>query len=89
MLAFAGYRFTNQLLELEGASEGPDSKEMPGAEGVVTPLVWQKWEEELGGHPDRRWVEFLVRGIRDGFRVGHDQRTATLGERRGGMYETS
>jgi len=68
--------FHYQLLELEETSDGADSKVMLGADVVVTLLVWQRWEEELKGHPEREWVDFLVRGIRNGFRVGHGQRRA-------------
>ena len=60
-------------MELEETSDGADSKVLLGADVLVMPLVWQRWEEELKDHPDREWVDFLVRGIRDGFRVGHDQ----------------
>lgn len=62
---------------------------MPGADVVVTPLKWQVWQRELSEHPDREWVSFLVRGIRHGFRLGHDQSRVTLRERRGTMYKAS
>ncbi len=47
--AVAGYRFTNQLVQLEKVSEGPDSRVLQGAEEVVTPLKWQSWWDELLG----------------------------------------
>ena len=87
--ALAGYRFTNQLRELEQRSEGSSSRVLQGAEEVVTPLVWQQWEEELRDHPDREWAELLVRGIREGFRLGHDQSKVVLEEKGGSMYEAS
>ncbi len=87
MVTSVGYCFTSQLLELERRSEGSSSRVLSGAEEVVTPLVWQRWEAELTEHPDREWARFLVRGIRDGFRVGHEQRSVTLVERRGAMFE--
>lgn len=89
LVVCAGYRFTGQLLELERVSEGPDSKVLSGAVDVVTPLKWRAWERELAEHPDREWVEFLVAGIRDGFRLGHDQRRVKLVCRRGTMYEAT
>ncbi len=88
-LAFAGYCFTRQLQELERRSEGPRSRALPGAEQVVTPLMWERWQEALGDHPDGEWVEFLVTGIKEGFRLGHDQSRVVLQERRGTMYEAS
>ena len=44
----------------------------PTGEGiaVVTPLVWARWEELLEDHPDKWWGGFLVRGIKEGFKVG-------------------
>ncbi len=62
---------------------------LQGAEEVVTPLVWQLWEEELEGHPDREWVELLVRGIKEGFRLGHEESRVVLREGSGTMYEAS
>ena len=76
-------------MELERASEGSNSRVLLGAEKVVTHLLWQQWEEELEEHPDREWVEFLVRGIKFGFRLGHDQSKVATEERGGSMYEAS
>ena len=59
-------------------SEGPNSKVLVGAEEIVTPLIWQSWQSELEEHPDKEWVEFLVRGIKNGFRLGHDQSKVVL-----------
>jgi len=87
--AVAGYRFTNQLVQLEKVSEGPDSRVLQGAEDVVTPLKWQSWWDELQEHPDRVWVEYLVRGLRDGFRIGHDQSRVAMRRRRGMCFEAS
>ncbi len=52
---------------------------------MITPLVWQQWERELEDHPDKEWVQFLVRGIRQGFRVGHDQSVRELRRCSGNM----
>ena len=87
--AVAGYRFTEQLLELERVSEGPSSRVLPGAEEVVTPLKWQSWQHELQDHPDKEWVEYLVRGLKDGFRIGHDQTKVSMKQRRGMIFEAS
>ena len=38
--------------------------------GVFTPLNLPQWESMLAGHPDRNYVEFILNGIRDGFRIG-------------------
>ncbi len=76
-----GYRFREKLLELERVSEGELSVPIPGTEEIVTPLDWKVWEEELEMHPDREWVKFLVKGIKEGFRLGHEQRNVQLRSR--------
>ena len=38
--------------------------------GVFTPLNLPQWESMLADHPDRNYVEFILNGIRDGFRIG-------------------
>ncbi len=80
-----GYQYKAQLLELERVSGGRRSGPLKGAEAVITPLVWQQWEMELEDHPDKDWVQFLVRGIRQGFRVGHDQSVGELRRCSGNM----
>ena len=37
---------------------------------VHTPLVAAAWHRALADHPDRRWVDFLLRGMQQGFRIG-------------------
>ena len=37
---------------------------------VVTPLRWRMWDLALTGHPDTRFRDYIVRGIREGFRIG-------------------
>ncbi len=66
MLIGTGYRYKSQLLELERVSDGVKSEPLTGADSVVTSLKWQEWRRELENHPDKEWVEFLVRGIRQG-----------------------
>ena len=39
---------------------------------ITTPLVASVWEAELRGHPDSEFADFLVEGIRCGFRIGFD-----------------
>ena len=41
---------------------------------ITTPLRLEAWEQALSTHPDRRFVEFLFRGIAKGFRIGYDYR---------------
>ena len=37
-------------------------------------LVWQEWERALATHPDREYVEYVLRGMREGFREGYQYR---------------
>ena len=37
---------------------------------INTPLQWQAWETALSNHPDRQFVNYLLSGLRDGFRIG-------------------
>ena len=30
------------------------------------------WTEELAGHPDKCFAEYILQGIQEGFRIGHD-----------------
>lgn len=74
-------------MELERVADGPLSESLPGAESVVAPLSWRKWEEELMHHPDKEWVEFLVRDIRCDSRLGHDQARGHVQCKRRFMYK--
>ena len=38
--------------------------------GVCLPLNPEQWEVMLAKHPDKRFVDYLLEGIKDGFRIG-------------------
>ena len=40
--------------------------------GVVTSLKWRRWDLALTGHPDNRFRDFIVNGVREGFQIGYD-----------------
>ena len=65
----AGYKYCQPLKELEHRSWETGRGELERAKEVVTPLLWSSWEMLLKDHPDRWWVSYLVRGIKEGFRV--------------------
>ena len=67
------YEYMEDLLALD-ACRPPDAlKELPpGLREVRTPLDWREWDKALAAHPDQRFREYIVRGIREGFRVGFD-----------------
>ncbi len=39
---------------------------------MASPLQWREWEEDLVHYPDRQFANYLVEGIREGFRLGYD-----------------
>ena len=57
-------------MELESRSVAGPPKVSQRARVVETPLKWSKWQELLTDHLDRWWAEYIVRSVRDGFRVG-------------------
>ena len=38
--------------------------------GISTPLRVEAWERALADHPHKEWVLALLRGMRQGFRIG-------------------
>lgn len=53
----------------------------PAMDTITTPLNWQAWDEALAGHPDQRFRQYIVEGVRDGFRIGYDTQAAEMGLR--------
>lgn len=45
---------------------------------VCTPLIYDKWVQELVGHPDREFATFITEGIRSGFRIGFNRQGPEL-----------
>ena len=45
---------------------------------IVTPLKQDRWEEQLAEHPDRTIADYILRVIRQGFRIGFDPRVSRL-----------
>ena len=62
------YKYTATLLALEAAS--PTLPNVPYDDQVSTPLCLDAWERSLCTIPDRQFAQFLLRGIRTGFRIG-------------------
>ena len=45
---------------------------------ICTPLKLQTWEEQLAGHPDQAFAQYILRGIAEGFRVGFNYQLQSL-----------
>ena len=66
---FGCYHYTHDLLTLEAAV--PDNVVLPAeCLRISSPLNPDVWDLLLAEHPDRQFVEYIIRGIRCGFRIG-------------------
>jgi len=54
----------NSCRELQGSGAVVISKE------ILIPLIWQSWAQELVDHPDPKFTDFILSGIRHGFCIG-------------------
>ncbi len=50
-----------------------------------SPLEWRAWQIALAEHLDQTLAEYLVRGIRDGFRIGFSYGSHSLRSLKGSM----
>ena len=50
--------------------------------GIFTPLKLEHWESLLASHPDKEYVNYLLRGIREGFRIGFKKSGSVSSARR-------
>ena len=74
--AAGGYEYTPDLLarEQQGTAEGKPAGQARVQNGsIATPLVVAEWEAALTTHPDQVYVQYLLRGLRNGFRIGFDR----------------
>ena len=68
-LSHGVYSYTGDLLALR-AAVSPAVILPPECSEITSPLKPDVWESYLSAHPDRQFVEYLMDGIRWGFRVG-------------------
>ena len=64
--------FTDKLLLLEACSPLLAANKALIWSKRVSPLHPLRWEEELKCHPDRQFADYVIRGVREGFRLGYD-----------------
>ena len=62
---------TRELLELERCVPPVGRKVGKALSLVTTPLRIAQWQEALVGHPDQEFAAYVIRGLREGFRVGY------------------
>lgn len=56
---------------MDSCRRAPPIRLPPYANSIVSPLDWRQWQASLSRHPDKAFADFVVGGIRDGFRVGY------------------
>ena len=38
---------------------------------ITTPLEWRKWNLALEHYPDKAFKDYIVKGLKEGFRIGY------------------
>ena len=64
------YPYTADLVLLNQCRESNPVSLPTQAQHITTPLVVGQWESLLQDHPDRPLVQYIVTGMKEGFRVG-------------------
>ena len=84
----AGYLYTPHLVALDQCK--PEySQDLPDVmRHIQTPLVWESWKAALSEHPNRNYTEYLLSGIKNGFRIGYSHTTCKCRAARGNMVST-
>ena len=66
--------YTSDLLKLDTCSFHPLSGNCdPRLSAIATPLVYTECETLLQGHPDQRYVDYILSNLRRGFRIGFNR----------------
>lgn len=66
------YRYTEHLQALETCIPPATDLQKKGTQ-AHTPLVLSQWKQALRNHPDGVFVDYILRGIEHGFRIGFDR----------------
>ncbi len=72
------YQYRDQLRALDQGQRVVVSTIWCSSGDIQTPLKVQVWQEELSGHPDRWFTDYIVRGIQQGLRIGFQGSWAQL-----------
>ena len=72
------YKYRSHLFALDSCT--PLGIELSGNQSsgcqwdmITTPLVLSEWERQLSSHPDKGFVDYIIKGIEQGFRLGYDR----------------
>lgn len=68
------YSFTQDLLRLNALSEEGVQASLPSqCMNIATPLKVAVWRDLLSAFPDRKFADYIVQGIENGFCIGADR----------------
>ncbi len=73
------YAYMAHLQAIDGkrpVSQSSVFQNILGWDHVVTPMRADEWDKMLADHPDRRYHSYLVKGLREGFRIGFSYESA-------------
>lgn len=72
------YKYINDLLSLDSCRP-VNALSLPEAcRQIRTPLKVEVWASQLRNHPDKAFVNYILSGIREGFRLGFDYKDSKL-----------
>ena len=68
------YPYMQQLASLDAQRPQQSLLHLPAElQQIITPLHPHKWEELLQSYPDREFAQYIVNGLRNGFRIGFNR----------------
>ena len=67
------YFYMKDLLLLNAHKSVKDVSYLIISKEVCLPLREAAWVDELANHPDKCFTEYILQGIRSGFRIGYDR----------------
>ena len=74
MVKNGSYVYLNHLLGFDSCKPVTDPSSLVISSEVHSPLLASVWAQELSSHPDKAFVEYIIQGITNGFRIGFDRR---------------
>ena len=69
---YGGYPYTDDLLALDRCI-APAATTAPALAQIATPLKVEAWTQSLRRHPDQRFANYIIAGLKEGFRIGADR----------------
>ena len=79
------YPYKQQLLAMNALTPSVPPQLPEELLTISTPLKLASWQAQFGNYPDRQFAEFILNGIRSGFRVGFDYERSNLKSRKHNM----